>query len=40
MSWADTVIYLPRDIAGTDWLSDRFRAFPREFLLFSTHVRS
>ena len=38
MSWADTVIYLPRDIAGTDWLSDRFRAFPREFLLFSTHV--
>ena len=38
MAWADTVIYLPRDIAGTDWLSDRFRAFPREFLLFSTHV--
>jgi superfamily II DNA or RNA helicase len=38
MSWADTVVYLPRDIAGTEWLSDRFRAFPREFLLFSTHV--
>lgn len=38
MSWADTIIFLPRDIQGTEWLSDRFRAFPREFLLFSTHV--
>ena len=37
--WATTVVKLPRDIEGTDWLSQDLEAFPREFLLFSAQVR-
>lgn len=40
MSWATTVVKLPRDIERTGWLSTDFAAFPREFLLFSPHVQS
>ena len=38
LGWATTVVKLPRDIAGTEWLSDDFAEFPAEFLLFSSHV--
>ncbi len=38
MGWATTVIALPRDVAGTDWLSDSMKKFPAQFLLFSAHV--
>jgi hypothetical protein len=38
MSWATTVVKLPRDVAETPWLSEDIRDFPREFLLFSPHV--
>jgi superfamily II DNA or RNA helicase len=38
MSWATTVVMLPRDLADSSWLSEDIRAFPSEFLLFSPHV--
>jgi superfamily II DNA or RNA helicase len=37
MSWATTVIRLPRD-ERADWLHEDFETFPAEFLIFSTHV--
>jgi superfamily II DNA or RNA helicase len=38
MSWATTIVKLPRDPAESPWLSEDLRNFPREFLLFSSHV--
>jgi len=38
MSWATSVIKLPRDPTESAWLSEDLRNFPREFLLFSSHV--
>ena len=38
MEWATTVVRLPRDVAGTEWLSDDLASFPAGFLLFCPHV--
>lgn len=38
MSWATTVVRLPRDVADSSWLADDIRDFPEQFLLFSQHV--
>jgi superfamily II DNA or RNA helicase len=38
MSWATSIVRLPRDPVDSAWLSDDLRNFPREFLLFSSHV--
>lgn len=39
MSWATTVIKMPRDPArDTSWLTDHITRFPSQFLLFSEHV--
>lgn len=38
MSWAASVVRLPRTAATSGWLSDDIGKFPAEFLLFSPHV--
>ncbi len=38
MSWADTVVKLPREPGSAGWLSSDIEEFPAEFLLFSPHV--
>jgi superfamily II DNA or RNA helicase len=38
MTWATTVVRLPRDTADSSWLSDDLDRFPSQFLLFSPHV--
>ncbi|MEI6234150.1 MAG: DEAD/DEAH box helicase family protein [Planctomycetota bacterium] len=40
MSWATTVVRLPRRAEDSTWLSDDIRDFPTEFLLFCPHVGS
>jgi superfamily II DNA or RNA helicase len=38
MSWATTVVKLPRTLVDASWLSEDIQRFPAEFLLFSPHV--
>lgn len=38
MSWATTVVKLPRDAPDTSWLANDIAEFPEQFLLFSPHV--
>ncbi len=38
MTWATTVVRLPRDTADSSWLGDDLERFPSQFLLFSPHV--
>lgn len=38
MSWAATIVKLPVDPTNCSWLSEDIRKFPREFLLFCSHV--
>lgn len=38
MEWATTVVRLPRDVVGTEWLSEDLASFPAGFLLFCSHV--
>jgi superfamily II DNA or RNA helicase len=40
MTWAVSVIKLPRDVPVTDWLSEDIECFPARFLLFCSHVGS
>lgn len=39
MSWATTVVKLPRGNLSSGWLADDMKQFPSSFLLFSPHVR-
>lgn len=39
LTWATTVVKLPRAAEASRWLSDDLAGFPAEFLLFSPHVR-
>jgi hypothetical protein len=38
MEWATTVVRLPRDVQGTEWLSGDLSSFPAGFILFCPHV--
>lgn len=38
MSWATTVVRLPRNIGDSSWLSEEMASFPAHFLIFSPHV--
>ncbi|MGA2721586.1 MAG: DEAD/DEAH box helicase family protein [Bryobacteraceae bacterium] len=38
LSWATTVVKLPRTSIDASWLSEDIQRFPAEFLLFSPHV--
>lgn len=38
MTWATTVVRLPRNAGDSTWLSADLASFPAEFLLFSPHV--
>ena len=38
MKWADTVIKLPLDVPGMDWIGGDLAEFPAEFMLFCEHV--
>lgn len=38
MSWAATVVKLPRTLTDASWLTEDIQRFPSEFLLFSPHV--
>lgn len=38
MSWATTIVRLPRDPTTSSWLSGDIDGFPAEFLLFCPHV--
>jgi superfamily II DNA or RNA helicase len=38
MSWATTIVRLPRDPKKSSWLGDDIVKFPAEFLLFCPHV--
>jgi superfamily II DNA or RNA helicase len=40
MTWATTVVRLPRDTADSSWLSENLAQFPSQFLLFSPHVET
>jgi superfamily II DNA or RNA helicase len=40
MTWATTVVHLPRTKDKTAWLSGNIADFPAEFLLFSPHVKT
>lgn len=40
LSWATTVVRLPRNAPGAAWLAGDIATFPPEFLLFSRHVAS
>jgi superfamily II DNA or RNA helicase len=39
MSWATTVVRLPRDGGDSSWLQNDVQNFPAEFLLFAPHVK-
>ena len=38
MTWATTVVRLPRDTADSSWVGEDMDRFPSQFLLFSPHV--
>lgn len=38
MSWASTVVKLPRNLVPARWLNDDIASFPPEFLVFAPHV--
>jgi superfamily II DNA or RNA helicase len=38
MRWASTVVVVPRNRGDSSWLGESIREFPRQFLLFSSHV--
>lgn len=38
MSWATTVVRLPRNSAESEWLDEDIEQFPAEFLLFCPHI--
>ncbi|MFZ0945782.1 MAG: DEAD/DEAH box helicase family protein [Syntrophobacteraceae bacterium] len=39
MSWATTIVRLPRGELRSNWLSEDLKSFPASFLLFSPHVK-
>lgn len=38
MTWADTIVELPRNLPESEWLSMDMAEFPAQFLLFCPHV--
>lgn len=39
MSWATTVVRLPRNLGPAKWLNEDLASFPAEFLVFAPHVK-